>query len=178
VCSFSIINSFTRFCTAVTWQLGLVEREINELLRGITVQQETRVSHRNQQRQQLPETSPQVAEGENAGTVPQREISGSDICPVCQDELLSKHQPVTYCRYLCDCLLNYPCNVCRHRNSVCCLERRCSDIRLFRQPFVETSSVSVFEFNGRFPGVIRKIASFVTTHLKTEIVWKFKQVTW
>lgn len=32
------------------------------------------------------------------GALAQRPISEEDVCPICQEELLSKHLPVTYCK--------------------------------------------------------------------------------
>lgn len=89
---------------AVSWQLGLVEREITDLVRGIAASQPVKPSvaarriaamlDRNQE-----ESSTGGGSGASeASTVPQRDISSDDVCPICQDELLSRHQPVTYCR--------------------------------------------------------------------------------
>ena len=30
--------------------------------------------------------------------IPQRDINDDDVCPICQDELLVKRLPVTYCK--------------------------------------------------------------------------------
>jgi len=30
----------------------------------------------------------------------QRPLSEDDVCPICQETLLTKRQPVTYCRYV------------------------------------------------------------------------------
>jgi len=68
-----------------------VEREINHLLQGGITQQ---AAH-----SQLMSSADTLNNAEPAaGTVPQREISNDDICPICQEELLAKHQPVTFCR--------------------------------------------------------------------------------
>jgi len=78
---------------AVSWQLGMVEREINELLQGSAAQQAQHSAHR-----------PSASDTENkagpaAGSlVPQREISEDDICPICQEKLLASRQLVTFCR--------------------------------------------------------------------------------
>ena len=95
----TLLCLFVGMCDAVSWQLGLVEREINELLQGSINRQTQRSSARQ----------PAAAHTENkvgpaAGTVPQREISDDDICPVCQEELLANHQPVTFCRLAQLCL--------------------------------------------------------------------------
>ena len=77
---------------AVTWQLGLVEREINELLRGLlTRQQATRPSR----------TAATSAAKDGRQQLEQRPISDEDVCPICQEEFLEKHEPVTFCKYGC-----------------------------------------------------------------------------
>ncbi|XP_026523813.1 E3 ubiquitin-protein ligase ZSWIM2 [Notechis scutatus] len=72
-------------------QIGLLEREINHLL-------------------QIPQLASQVkviAHSLNElktvddGYVKQKSIDNDDICPVCQDTLLKKMLPVTYCRFGC-----------------------------------------------------------------------------
>ena len=80
----------------MSWQLGLVEREINEIIRGVTQQaQPSAVA-----RKLAGAANDASAEKDKSGTIPQREIGQEDVCPICQEELLAKHLPVTYCRYL------------------------------------------------------------------------------
>jgi len=79
----------------VSWQLGLVEREINDLLQPSANES----SQRSALTQATPPADTQNIGDVTAGTVPQRELSEDDICPICQDELLANHQPVTFCRY-------------------------------------------------------------------------------
>lgn len=79
----------------VSWQLGLVEREINDLLRGSLIQQQ-----RQQQQQQKPRWMKNQEETAGKTMLQQREISEDDVCPICQDELLAKHMPVTFCKYV------------------------------------------------------------------------------
>ncbi|XP_003791500.1 E3 ubiquitin-protein ligase ZSWIM2 [Otolemur garnettii] len=72
------------------FQLGLVEGEINDLLRGI-------------HRVQTPQTG---TNDENAHVkedecIKQKEIGSEDICSICQEVLLEKKLPVTYCRFGC-----------------------------------------------------------------------------
>ncbi|XP_050419026.1 E3 ubiquitin-protein ligase Zswim2 [Patella vulgata] len=86
----------------LTWQLGLVEREINEILRG-TVQQQ----QRRQQEKKVHRTVLQAADGRSV--VGQRDISEDDVCPICQDELLAKHLPVTYCKFGCGNSIHIKC---------------------------------------------------------------------
>ncbi|XP_055455787.1 E3 ubiquitin-protein ligase ZSWIM2 [Psammomys obesus] len=72
------------------FQLGLVEGEINDLLRGV---------HQIQ--------TPQLAAGDGkahvgeGGCLKQKDIGAGDICPICQEELLEKKLPVTFCRFGC-----------------------------------------------------------------------------
>jgi E3 ubiquitin-protein ligase ZSWIM2 len=82
------------FLFPVTWQLGLVEREINELLRGLLERQQRRTPQRQINKDVA------IAMVENRETLEQREISEEDVCPICQDELLAKHEPVTFCKYV------------------------------------------------------------------------------
>lgn len=35
---------------------------------------------------------------DNGLALEQRPIAEDDVCPICQDQLLAKHLPVTYCR--------------------------------------------------------------------------------
>ena len=86
----------------VTWQLGLVEREINEILRGAAAKQGARPSpaaHTLASQAQRGSGEGKDGQGKGAeGTVEQRDISEEDVCPICQEELLAKHLPVTYCK--------------------------------------------------------------------------------
>ncbi|XP_004628689.1 E3 ubiquitin-protein ligase ZSWIM2 isoform X1 [Octodon degus] len=72
------------------FQLGLTEGAINDLLRGI---------HRVQTPQ--PGRQDDSACGEGEGCVPQKEVGPEDICSICQEELLEKRLPVTFCRFGC-----------------------------------------------------------------------------
>lgn len=86
----------------LSWQLGLVEREINEILRGrITAERPQRVS------QIKKSTTNQVIDGRTV--VEQREISEEDVCPICQEELLAKKLPVTYCKFACGNTIHIKC---------------------------------------------------------------------
>jgi len=70
-----------------------VEREINELLQGTVTQQTQHPGHR-----QPKSTDTESDAGSAAERVTQREISEDDVCPICQEQLLASHQPVTFCR--------------------------------------------------------------------------------
>ncbi|XP_056650085.1 E3 ubiquitin-protein ligase ZSWIM2 isoform X2 [Monodelphis domestica] len=77
------------------FQLGLVEREINELLLGLHHVQTPK-----------PPERPHV---ENDGHIKQKEICADDVCPICQEELLEKKLPVTYCRHGCGNSVHIKC---------------------------------------------------------------------
>ncbi|XP_046349991.2 E3 ubiquitin-protein ligase ZSWIM2-like [Haliotis rufescens] len=85
----------------VTWQLGLVEREINEILRG---QMSPR---RNQAKKPMSRNATADADGRTA--VQQRDIDKEDVCPICQEELLDKRLPVTYCKFGCGNSVHIKC---------------------------------------------------------------------
>ncbi|XP_071959967.1 uncharacterized protein [Antedon mediterranea] len=80
----------------LTFQIGLVEREINEILRGQTQHEEVK---RHITRK--PVSGPKDPYAVGKDQLEQRPITEDDVCPICQDELLGKHEPVTYCRFGC-----------------------------------------------------------------------------
>ncbi|XP_074071643.1 E3 ubiquitin-protein ligase ZSWIM2 [Macrotis lagotis] len=77
------------------FQLGLVEREISELLWGL---------HRAQTPR--PTKKPHIKKD---GSIKQKEICSDDVCSICQEELLEKKLPVTYCRYGCGNSVHIKC---------------------------------------------------------------------
>ncbi|KAF4026311.1 hypothetical protein G4228_018522 [Cervus hanglu yarkandensis] len=79
-------------------QLGLVEREINDLLQGI---------HRVQTPQR--EMNNENAQIEEDGYIKQKEIGSDDICSICQEVLLEKKLPVTFCRFGCGNSVHIKC---------------------------------------------------------------------
>lgn len=84
-----------------SFQCGLSERQISEVLHG---------SHQIQQTQ--PPTTTTVAEGlsrQRSAGVHQRDIQPQDVCPICQDELLERRQPVAYCRLSCGNSVHLSC---------------------------------------------------------------------
>ncbi|XP_071812261.1 uncharacterized protein [Apostichopus japonicus] len=89
-----------------SFQLGLVEREINALLRGRT-QQESR-QKRNVAKAKI-ESGSANAVGNGKEVLPQREITQEDVCPICQDEFLATREPVTYCRFGCAKSIHIKC---------------------------------------------------------------------
>ncbi|CAF3572241.1 unnamed protein product [Rotaria sordida] len=77
------------------WQRGLVEREINELLRELT--QDNDEKNKSNLNYKIKDED----ENDADSNVEQRPISENDVCPICQEELLSKKLPITYCRRGC-----------------------------------------------------------------------------
>lgn len=69
------------------FQLGLTEGEINDLLRGIHQVQAPQLR-----------ASDETAQVEEDGYLKQKDINAGDICPICQEVLLEKKLPVTFCR--------------------------------------------------------------------------------
>ena len=68
----------------ISWQLGLVEREVSELLRGLHDFQRRQREHQNNQRKKL-DTSLRDEEGANGRAVlEQRAIEPDDVCAICQ----------------------------------------------------------------------------------------------
>ncbi|XP_066544623.1 E3 ubiquitin-protein ligase ZSWIM2 [Amia ocellicauda] len=83
------------------FQLGLVERQITYILQG-------------QHRVQTPRPTDSSSElkqhtGVEDGCVRQKEIDAEDVCPICQEELLKKRLPVSYCRYGCGNSVHISC---------------------------------------------------------------------
>ncbi|XP_008291783.1 E3 ubiquitin-protein ligase ZSWIM2 [Stegastes partitus] len=79
-----------------SFQLGLIERQISELLHGL-----------HQTKAQRTELNSSAASGtpnqpdQEARSVCRKAIDAQDVCPICQEELLERKQPVTYCRFGC-----------------------------------------------------------------------------
>lgn len=92
----------------LSWQKGLNEREINELLYNQT-------SNINANNSEATSTPSQEAAGLEEtreitdGCVEQRAIDDESVCPICLDNLLKSHQPVTYCRYGCGNSIHIKC---------------------------------------------------------------------
>ncbi|XP_048200167.1 E3 ubiquitin-protein ligase ZSWIM2 [Perognathus longimembris pacificus] len=77
------------------FQLGLLEGEINDLLRGI--------------HQVLTPLQRSAPEAEEDGSLAQRDIDAEDICSICQEVLLEKKLPVTFCRFGCGNSVHIKC---------------------------------------------------------------------
>jgi len=103
ICSHNRVCIFVALCDVVSWQLGLVEREINDLLQGTNCQPTSSANTENNAGPAAGTVPPHSENnaGPAAGTVPQREITNDDICPICQEQLLANHKPVTFCRSDC-----------------------------------------------------------------------------
>ncbi|XP_035248572.1 E3 ubiquitin-protein ligase ZSWIM2 isoform X1 [Anguilla anguilla] len=71
-------------------QLGLVDRQISEMLQGV-----------HSPRSPHLEDPPTPVLTEEDGCVKQKEVEAEDVCPICQEDLMGKRLPVTYCRYGC-----------------------------------------------------------------------------
>ena len=78
----------------ILFQLGMVEREINEVLQGFL-------------RRQLPEADQSNASSGSKTT--QKEIHAEDVCPICQEELLRKSLPLTFCKFGCGKSVHVKC---------------------------------------------------------------------
>lgn len=72
-------------------QFGLVEREINYVLQGPQVAPQPRTTT----------NFTKDLQPANDGYIKQKDIDEEDICPICQEILLKKMLPVTYCRLSC-----------------------------------------------------------------------------
>ncbi|XP_078260688.1 LOW QUALITY PROTEIN: E3 ubiquitin-protein ligase ZSWIM2 [Rhinoraja longicauda] len=116
-CSCSIFLKENDLCKHICWvllkkfklprdhesafQFGLVDREIEILLDNLHMDKTPQHPNKNSKIKQNVE--------EAVGVVPQKEISPEDACPICQEALLKKKQPVTYCRYTCGNSVHIKC---------------------------------------------------------------------
>ncbi|TPX67512.1 hypothetical protein SpCBS45565_g03725 [Spizellomyces sp. 'palustris'] len=85
----------------ILYQQSLVEREIAELMR-----------YRNHRRPTLPppESSPKISsESFSEDGIPPRPVQENDICPICQEELLSSSSSLTYCKTSCGNHMHVKC---------------------------------------------------------------------
>ncbi|XP_036395914.1 E3 ubiquitin-protein ligase ZSWIM2 [Megalops cyprinoides] len=72
------------------FQLGLADGQINEMVRG-----------RHRPKTPRPADTPTPPAAEEDGGVRQKEVEEGDVCPICQEDLMAKRLPVSYCRYGC-----------------------------------------------------------------------------
>ncbi|KAI2663337.1 E3 ubiquitin-protein ligase Zswim2 [Labeo rohita] len=85
------------------FQYGLAERQILELLQGLYVSKTTSPNDRSSSGPSCPEPN------EEDGSIRQKDIGKDDICPICQEELLLKKLPVTYCKFSCGNNIHISC---------------------------------------------------------------------
>ena len=72
----------------VVYQLGLVEREIGEVVRGLFTNT----------RGNKPSTSKSDGESDSREKLSKKEILEDDVCPICQEDLFGEKHPTTYCK--------------------------------------------------------------------------------
>lgn len=84
----------------IIFQLSLVEREINEVMRGC---------HARSNRAQANDSSKNHREPNNREKLKQKDIETEDVCPICQDEFLKQPEPLTYCKYGCGNSVHMKC---------------------------------------------------------------------
>ncbi|XP_055901014.1 E3 ubiquitin-protein ligase Zswim2-like isoform X2 [Biomphalaria glabrata] len=87
----------------LSWQLGLVERELNEVLQG------RNTAARQVETKQKPNDHKDVQTSDGRAIVEQRDIAPEDVCPICQEELLVKKHPVTFCKFGCGNSIHIKC---------------------------------------------------------------------
>ncbi|XP_062057038.1 E3 ubiquitin-protein ligase ZSWIM2 [Lepus europaeus] len=114
VCNCSMFLKGDELCKHICWvllkkfklprnhesalQLGLVEGDIDNLLRGV---------HRVQTPQ--PTTIDENTHVEEDGYIQQKEIDSEDVCSICQEVFLEKKLPVTFCRFGCGNSVHIKC---------------------------------------------------------------------
>ncbi|XP_028603776.2 E3 ubiquitin-protein ligase ZSWIM2 isoform X3 [Podarcis muralis] len=119
-CSCSIFVKEKDLCKHICWlllkkfklprdheyalQLGLVEREINQVLQGLQVAPQLKLSANSTKELQTADD----------GYIKQKQIDDEDVCPICQDKLLKRMLPVTYCRCT-ECSEYHLCHGCFRR---------------------------------------------------------------
>lgn len=97
---------------------GLLEREIEEILERL---------HQKPTQNAKQTLLSQTPHEEHDRCIHQKEIDKEDVCPICQEELLKKMLPITYCRLSAPFILclaiymyiyNYRIGVTRSTNTV------------------------------------------------------------
>ncbi|XP_067230671.1 E3 ubiquitin-protein ligase ZSWIM2 [Chanodichthys erythropterus] len=86
------------------FQYGLAERQILELLQGLHVTKT--ISPNDRGSSEIP-SCPEPSEED--GGIRQKDIEKDDICPICQEELLLKKLPITYCKFSCGNNIHISC---------------------------------------------------------------------
>lgn len=67
-----------------------MEREINEVMRG-SYSRSSRAAKRGNSEKDM-------TASDSREKLKQKQIEEQDVCPICQDELLQKPEPITYCK--------------------------------------------------------------------------------
>ena len=67
-----------------------MEREINEVMRG-SYSRSSRAAKRGNSEKDM-------TASDSREKLKQKQIEEQDVCPICQDELLLKPEPITYCK--------------------------------------------------------------------------------
>jgi hypothetical protein len=73
-----------------------VDRELNEVLHG----QPNKQPPKTPARRWATSGSASSTTADSRPSIRQKDITDDDCCPICQDELLNKHIPVTFCKYV------------------------------------------------------------------------------
>lgn len=84
----------------IIFQLSLVEREINEVMRGCHAGSNRKHEHHAGKSQS-------VSNGKEK--LKQKNIETEDVCPICQEEFLRHPEPLTYCKYGCGNSVHVKC---------------------------------------------------------------------
>ncbi|MED6232501.1 hypothetical protein ATANTOWER_031345 [Ataeniobius toweri] len=88
------------------FQLGLSERQLLEVLQGLHQAE----AHRTELDASAAAGNPsRNVPGKEVGSVCRKVIQAQDVCPICQEGLLLKKQPVSYCRFSCGNSVHISC---------------------------------------------------------------------
>ena len=88
----------TVFLVAVIYQLALVEREINEVIRGL-----------HTQRGVTPKRKLRKDKDGKDAKLPAKKLEEDDVCPICQEDLLNSKEILTHCKYVYISIRNRMC---------------------------------------------------------------------
>jgi len=86
----------------LVWQSCLIERELDQILRG-------KVQLRVTKRQYLKKRPCVLAEKSTCKVVEKKEFSGDDVCPICQDSLQCGNERTSHCRSGCGNSMHSKC---------------------------------------------------------------------
>ncbi|XP_047211519.1 E3 ubiquitin-protein ligase ZSWIM2 isoform X3 [Girardinichthys multiradiatus] len=88
------------------FQLGLSERQLLEVLQGLHLAEARRTELDASAAAGNPGRN---VPGQEVGSVCRKVIQAQDVCPICQEGLLLKKQPVSYCRFSCGNSVHISC---------------------------------------------------------------------